>query len=125
MSSTCNQLDLQTLGSQPIMPKNLPRSLVQPKLFRVTSHNYTLKESELRDTISLTEVSNGFRGSNPSRKIFEKWRPELRVRMRAFGRDDGVGFLSFLQIEGAICRLEGRGSGAFGSGFGRFLSSTS
>ena len=22
--STCNQLDLQTLGSQPIMPKNLP-----------------------------------------------------------------------------------------------------
>ena len=24
MSSTCNQLDLQTHGSQPIMPKNLP-----------------------------------------------------------------------------------------------------
>ena len=23
MSTTCNQLDLQTLGSQPIMPKNL------------------------------------------------------------------------------------------------------
>ena len=22
--STCNQLDLQTLGSQPVMPKNLP-----------------------------------------------------------------------------------------------------
>jgi hypothetical protein len=22
--STCNRLDLQTLGSQPIMPKNLP-----------------------------------------------------------------------------------------------------
>jgi len=32
--STCNLLDLQTLGSQPIMPKNLPdhcsRALVQP-----------------------------------------------------------------------------------------------
>ena len=25
--STCNQLDLQTLGSQLIMPKNLPQSL--------------------------------------------------------------------------------------------------
>ena len=24
MSTTCNWLDLQTLGSQPIMPKNLP-----------------------------------------------------------------------------------------------------
>ena len=22
--STCNRLDLQTLGSQPVMPKNLP-----------------------------------------------------------------------------------------------------
>ena len=28
--STCNRLDLQTLGSQPLMPKNLPdRSLLQ------------------------------------------------------------------------------------------------
>jgi hypothetical protein len=24
MSTTCNRLDLQTLGSQPIMPKTLP-----------------------------------------------------------------------------------------------------
>ena len=24
MVSTCNRLDLQTLGSQPVMPKNLP-----------------------------------------------------------------------------------------------------
>jgi hypothetical protein len=27
--STCNRLDLQTLGSQPIMPKNFPRSLTR------------------------------------------------------------------------------------------------
>ena len=26
--STCNRLDLETLGSQPIMPKNLPRTSV-------------------------------------------------------------------------------------------------
>ena len=28
---TCNQLDLQTLGSQPIMPKNLPDHCFMPK----------------------------------------------------------------------------------------------
>ena len=34
--STCNQLDLQTLGSQPIMPKNLPNHCQQdPNKFSV------------------------------------------------------------------------------------------
>jgi hypothetical protein len=28
--STCNRLDLQTLGSQPIMPKNLPDHCFRP-----------------------------------------------------------------------------------------------
>ena len=28
--STCNRLDLQTLGSQPIMPKNLPDHCSKP-----------------------------------------------------------------------------------------------
>ena len=28
--STCNLLDLQTLGSQPIMPKNLPNHCIPP-----------------------------------------------------------------------------------------------
>ena len=28
--STCNRLDLQTLGSQPIMPKNLPDRCLEP-----------------------------------------------------------------------------------------------
>jgi hypothetical protein len=28
--STCNRLDLQTLGSQPIMPKNLPEHWSAP-----------------------------------------------------------------------------------------------
>ena len=31
--STCNRLDLQTLGSQPVMPKNLPDRLPSPPLF--------------------------------------------------------------------------------------------
>ena len=29
--STCNRLDLQTLGSQPVMPKKSPGSLLQPQ----------------------------------------------------------------------------------------------
>ena len=31
--STCNKLDLQTLGSQPIMPKNLPGHSCKVKYF--------------------------------------------------------------------------------------------
>ena len=30
--STCNRLDLQTLGSQPVMPKNLPLEEIQKLL---------------------------------------------------------------------------------------------
>ena len=30
--STCNRLDLQTLGSQPVMPKNLPDHCHKPPL---------------------------------------------------------------------------------------------
>jgi hypothetical protein len=52
--STCNWLDLQTLGSQPIMPKNLPEHchthpLVFPAKLQIHKHNheyqYSLKES--------------------------------------------------------------------------------
>ena len=28
--STCNRLDLQALGSQPVMPKNLPNHCTKP-----------------------------------------------------------------------------------------------
>ena len=30
--SACNRLDLQTLGSQPVMPKNLPDHWVEPRV---------------------------------------------------------------------------------------------
>ena len=30
--STCNQLDFQTLGSQPFMPKNLPDHCKEPMI---------------------------------------------------------------------------------------------
>jgi hypothetical protein len=33
--STCNRLDLQTLGSQPIMPKNLPEHCLYPNLVNI------------------------------------------------------------------------------------------
>jgi hypothetical protein len=31
----CNRLDLETLGSHPIMPKNLPDIVMIPMLFRL------------------------------------------------------------------------------------------
>ena len=31
--STCNRLDLQTLGSQPIMPKNLPHHWIHRRMY--------------------------------------------------------------------------------------------
>jgi hypothetical protein len=37
--STCNWLDLQTLGSQPIMPKNLPDHWSLPELLRILKEN--------------------------------------------------------------------------------------
>ena len=49
--STCNQLDLQTLGSQPIMPKNLPYHWFKPK-----KEGSTLKPSS--STLGTREVWN-------------------------------------------------------------------
>ena len=37
--STCNRLDLQTLGSQPILSKNLPNHWVKVQDFRVNVKN--------------------------------------------------------------------------------------
>ena len=44
--STCNQLDLQTLGSQPIMPKNLP--------------DHFLDETSLNPCLSMCRIDDGF-----------------------------------------------------------------
>jgi hypothetical protein len=41
--STCNRLDLQTLGSQPIMPKNLPDHCPQLTLNLAPVVGYVLK----------------------------------------------------------------------------------
>ena len=54
--STCNhRLDLQTLGSQPIMPKNLPdrcgKAMVVPKLNNSSSGYHTW---ELPSSLDLT-----------------------------------------------------------------------
>ena len=44
--STCNRLDLQTLGSQPIMPKNLPDQWCEVAL-RITRERERLSQLEL------------------------------------------------------------------------------
>ena len=51
--STCNRLDLQTLGSQPIMPKNLPDNWHVH--FKVFAHINVL---EVRDLVCSIVRSN-------------------------------------------------------------------
>ena len=53
--STCNQLDSQTLGSQPVMPKNLPRSLFQGLGLFVFYHRL----GHLRTSIWLVALHQG------------------------------------------------------------------
>ena len=43
--STCNRLDLQTLGFQPVMPKNVPITDVYEPVTHTLSTNYTYKFS--------------------------------------------------------------------------------
>ena len=38
---TCNRLDLQTLGFQPIMPKNLPNHCIQEVVFENSPSDHT------------------------------------------------------------------------------------
>ena len=40
--STCNRLDLQTLGSQPVMPKNLPIAAFNYQQLYINYHLMTL-----------------------------------------------------------------------------------
>jgi hypothetical protein len=56
--STCNRLDLQTLGSQPIMPKNLTDHWLQMnrlKFKTVEKLPITLEES----TLEYTRINKG------------------------------------------------------------------
>ena len=63
--STCNWLDLQTLGSQPVMPKNLPitalsrgcwhylKQPMSPKLGLRQSRQFCMKENVLYIILAL------------------------------------------------------------------------
>jgi hypothetical protein len=59
--STCNRLDLQTLGSQPIMPKNLPEHCytLPSNMHRIlTQHGRCCMHNNQLPTKSLVELDN-------------------------------------------------------------------
>ena len=73
MSSTCNRLELQALGSQPVMPKNLPDHCLQdgmasseedhPELGCMQNYGRTLHHSEAQRANCTEGVSNSRTGN--------------------------------------------------------------
>ena len=65
--STCNRLDLQTLGSQPIMPKNLPdHCLRMPEGHHLHSISRIVIDVLLRTVLPSTYIADNGREWGPS-----------------------------------------------------------
>ena len=73
--STCNRLDLQTLGSQPIMPKNLPDHGVRPSLVLLrllTSLHFALEFLALELDL-FQKVCNAYLNVSLMDSMWNKW----------------------------------------------------
>ena len=84
--STCNRLDLQTLGSQPIMPKNLPECLHAATDQIWCSNSSTNKSDQM--------CSNVHSRSNPRTTITNLWSISWHPRRHRHARTLKVRFLS-------------------------------
>jgi hypothetical protein len=66
--STCNRLDLQTLGSQPIMPENFPDHCLETRDQFHEECNYIV-HPKLRN-INLHNVTHSLISQNPKERMF-------------------------------------------------------
>jgi hypothetical protein len=73
--STCNRLDLQTLGSQPIMPKNLPDHWVAMTLWTYSGHLDKVQECVAEEVVPYLILNERPHVSNIHLMFIGAWLP--------------------------------------------------